>query len=100
MKKGTKKCWNYEMEIPYRLHGLDVCTATHPDKPNFSGHSRGRKIHLAKTDKLTVCNMLIDQYCPSSNQNYSMVMNGKCGNCFNEKAIQKAKSQNPLTPAN
>lgn len=91
MKAEVKKCWNHQYEVPYRLHGFDVVTATHPDKPNFSGHSRGRKIHLAKDDKLTICNMLIDQYCPSSNQNYSMVSNGKCGNCFNERAIAKLK---------
>lgn len=76
------KCFGGSIEEPYILHGKMVCTATHPKQPNFSGHSRGRKIHLAKNETLTVCNMLIDEYIPASNQNFSMVHNGKCGNCF------------------
>lgn len=78
----TVLCWNGQREMAYEKNGKRVCTATHPDNPNFSGHSRGRKIHLAKDSKLTVCNMLIDEYAPSSNQNYSMFMNGECKNCF------------------
>lgn len=75
-------CCNGLIEKPYALKGKAVCTATHPQMPNHSGHSRGRKIHLAKDEKFTVCNMLIDQYIPLSTQNYTMVSNGKCGNCF------------------
>ena len=67
---------------PWTVNGMVVCTATHPDKPNWSGHSRGRKIHLAKTDKLTVCNMLVDEGIPDSDKNWSMVHNGECKNCF------------------
>jgi hypothetical protein len=37
------------------------CLATHPDKPNFSGHARGRKLHLTKNNERTFCNMLIDE---------------------------------------
>lgn len=94
MEKSEKKrtCWNYQEEVPFKMHGLEVVSATHPQKPNYSGHSRGRKIHLAKNETHTVCNMLIDEYCPSSTQSSSMVGNGKCGNCFNERAIAKVKN--------
>lgn len=67
---------------PWKVGELVVCTATHPDNPNWSGHSRGRKIHLAKTDKLTVCNMLVDEGIPEADKNWSMVSNGECKTCF------------------
>lgn len=69
---------------PYRIEGKLVCTATHPGMPNFSGHSRGRKIHLAKSDKLTICNMRVDGYIPNDNRNCSTVGNGCCKICFRD----------------
>lgn len=39
-----------------------VVMATHPDKPNFGGQARGRKLHLAITRRKkfkTLCNMLV-----------------------------------------
>lgn len=70
------------IENAWEISGHRVCTATHPDKPNFSGHSRGRKIHLAKDMKLTICNMLVDQYIPDRDKNWTPVSNGKCMSCF------------------
>ena len=67
---------------PWKENGMIVCTATHPDTPNFSGHSRGRKIHLAKTDKLTVCNMRVDEGIIEEDKNWSVVHNGECKTCF------------------
>jgi len=64
------------------FHDKIVCTATHPDQPNWSGHSRGRKIHLAKDNKKTVCNMLVDEGLPEEDHNWSMVHNGRCKVCF------------------
>lgn len=79
------KCFGNRREEAFKIDGIKVCTATHPKTPNWSGHSRGRKIHLAKTDKLTVCNMLIDEYVPASDTNFTPVSNGQCGNCFKTK---------------
>lgn len=76
------KCINGHIEEPYKIKGKAVCTATHPQMPNNSGHSRGRKIHLQKTETMTICNMLIDGFIPSSSQNWSVVTNGKCKVCF------------------
>ena len=78
------KCFNERIEKAWEINGMRVCTATHPDYPNWSGHSRGRKIHLAKDKKFTVCNMLIDGYIPDSDKNWSTVSNGNCKNCFKE----------------
>lgn len=76
------KLFNGRNGKPYRIKGVPVCTATHPDMPNYSGHSRGRKLHLAKNEERTICNMLIDTYMPSGDTNWSMTHNGKCKNCF------------------
>ena len=70
------------LDYPLLINGKKVCTATHPDMPNFSGHSRGRKVHLAKDDKMTICNMLIDKYIPNDDIAWQPVHNGKCKNCF------------------
>lgn len=78
------KCFNNSIEMAWEINGMRVCTATHPKTPNWTGLSRGRKIHLAKDNKLTICNMLVDEYIPDSNKNLSVVSNGKCGNCFKE----------------
>ncbi len=86
-----RKCFNHRKEVALKLHGFEVCSATHPMKPNYSGNSRGRKMHLAKNDTHTICNMLIDEYCPASDTAYTIIRNGKCGNCFNPNAIKKAK---------
>lgn len=79
---NTVMCMNGHRENALEIKGLRVCTATHPDNPNFSGHSRGRKIHLAKDAKKTICNMLVDEYVPASDTNWSPVSNGQCKSCF------------------
>ena len=56
-------------------------TATHPDKPNFSGHARGRKLHLSKSDTKTYCNMLVDQEVSGVELSH-MMNNGACKICF------------------
>ncbi len=76
------KCWNNRIGKVWQIEGKGVCNATHPITPNWSGHSRGRKIHLAKDKKFTVCNMLIDDYIPDNDRNWSTVSNGKCKTCF------------------
>lgn len=69
------------------INGCKVCTGTHPDKHNFSGHSRGRKMHLTKDGERTLCNNLVDQYLPKEDKFWSVVSNGMCGNC--EKLAKK-----------
>ena len=76
------KCFGNIIEKAWELNDMRVCAATHPKTPNWSGHSRGRKVHLAKDNKLTICNMLVDKYCPESDRNWSMVSNGACKICF------------------
>jgi hypothetical protein len=76
------KCFNNRIEKAWEHKGMRICTATHPDYPNWNGKSRGRKCHLAKDHKLTVCNMLVDEYIPESDKNWSMVSNGFCKTCF------------------
>ena len=71
------------------IDGKKVCTVTHPDYPNFSGHSRGRKTHLAKTSKFSICNMLVDEYVPDKDRLWSVVHNGRCKVCFNGIAEEK-----------
>jgi len=73
-----------DLNTAWKINGKDVCTVTHPKQPNFSGHSRGRKIHLAKNRKLSICNMLIDEYVPSKDTLWSVIDNGKCKICFKE----------------
>lgn len=79
---GTVRCWNNEIELPFKIDGKIICSATHPDKPVYSANSRGRKSHAAKNGERTFCNMLIDEYAPSSNTFYSIIGNGKCKICF------------------
>lgn len=64
------------------MKGHTVCTATHPKMPNHSGKSRGRKIHLMKTEELTFCNMKVDELAPTDYDNYSMTHNGTCKVCI------------------
>jgi len=80
------KTWS-GIQIPGTMKGHTVCTATHPDKPNNSGHSRGRKIHLVKTIEKTFCNMKVDELAPTNYKFYSMTSNGTCKSCLN--AINK-----------
>jgi len=83
-----RKCFNNQICDVWMEHGFAVCCATHPDQPNRNGRSRGRKIHLAINDKITLCNMLVDGYIPDDDRNWAMVSNGKCGVCFNENRIK------------
>lgn len=76
------KCINNNYEEPHVINGKPVCMATHPKTPNRSGHSRGRKVHLAKNETHTVCNMLVDGYIPASDLNWQPMYNGKCKVCF------------------
>lgn len=80
--KGEVKTWA-GVQIAGTMKGHTVCTATHPNMPNHSGHSRGRKLHLMKTDGLTFCNMKVDQLAPRDYRHYSMTINGACKNCLN-----------------
>lgn len=83
-----RKCFGNKVEDVWMENGKGVCTACHPNKPNWDGRSRGRKIHLAKDDKMTVCNMLVDEYIPDRDRNWSMVDNGRCKICFSNNIVK------------
>ena len=89
--KKVTKTWAGQ-EFPGTMSGHTVCTATHPDMPNHSGHSRGRKLHLMKTEEKTFCNMKVDQLAPSDYRFYSMTQNGTCKNCLNSAMKQTLNS--------
>lgn len=86
--------WGYKER--YKTHkGYYVVAATHPDNPNYSGNSRGRKRHLCTTTKKndkTLCNMLNDGFTYTESLVYgeemgwwdSWVDNGYCGNCIKQ----------------
>ena len=82
------KTWSGN-QVPGSYGGHTVCTATHPDMPNYSGNSRGRKLHLMKTEKITFCNMLVDGISPTNYKTYSMYHNGFCKVCL-------SKSKKPI----
>lgn len=84
----VSKTWSID-QVPGTMKGHTVCTATHPDIPNHSGHSRGRKIHLVKTLEKTFCNMKVDEFAPKDYRFYSMTSNGTCKSCLN--AIKSTK---------
>ena len=88
-----RKCFGKGVEEVWMDHGFAICTATHPSQPNRNGKSRGRKIHLARNGKVTLCNMLVDEHLPDNDRNWSMVSNGKCGTCFNENRIKNVRKQ-------
>ena len=70
------------------------CTATHPDKPNFDGKARGRKLHLSKNEEKTFCNMLVDKYVEGVSLDHYLG-NGKCKICF--QGDRKEKYQDTFT---
>ena len=79
--KKEVRTWS-GVQVPAAMKGHSICTATHPNQPNYSGHSRGRKIHLVKSNEMTFCNMLVDQLAPKSYNDYTMTKNGICKNCL------------------
>lgn len=92
LERKIRKCWGNNEEPAYRLHRLEVCSATNADQPNFNANARGRKCHLAKNDTHTVCNMLIDRFCPESDQRFTFLEN-KCKVCFNPVNVKLAMSK-------
>lgn len=64
----------------YTLSGMAMCMATHPTMPNRSGHARGRKLHLTKDGKKSLCNMLVDGYFKQDN----WISRDQCKICFKE----------------
>jgi hypothetical protein len=74
-------------EPAFRLHGLEVCTATNAAQPNFSAHARGRSCHLAKNDIHTVCIMLIDSFRPESDRSFTPMIK-QCKTCFNPANVR------------
>lgn len=38
-----EETWQKE---PFKVNGVQIVTATHPDWPNRSGNARGRKCHM------------------------------------------------------
>ena len=86
-------CINGRIEEPATEHGLRLCIATHPCRPNHSGTSRGRKVHLDKGSRLTICNLMVEGYIPASDMNWSVVQNGRCRSCFNPKRITELEKR-------
>ncbi|KKM06126.1 hypothetical protein LCGC14_1747110 [marine sediment metagenome] len=78
------ECINDRKTEVWMIDGKGVCIVKHPDpnKTSYSNKSRGRKIHLAKDKKYSVCNMLVDIYIPDSNRFWVPVSNGRCKVCF------------------
>lgn len=71
--------------VPWIIDGRAVVTVTHPQQPNHSGNARGRKVHLAKSDKVSICNMLIDERMllwPGETTPTSSMAERKCKVCF------------------
>lgn len=60
--------------------GKEVCWATHPKRPNRSGHARGRKYHLTADRKTTLCAMKVDKMVHDEGTVRAM-----CANCENLK---------------
>jgi hypothetical protein len=75
---------------------MNYCLATHPDKPDYSLNSRGRKYHLTIDKKSTLCNMIVTQLIGSREEVYgkgsvprdnglhwspTQFFQGPCGNC-------------------
>lgn len=74
--------------------GLRVCTATHPQQPNYSGNARGRKLHLVSQTKrneknrpMTLCGMLVDRYRDEASVHFTVFSDTdrECVNCLREK---------------
>lgn len=42
------------------FNGDTVCRGTHPNMPNYDGHSRGRSYHLTSDGIKTKCNLKVD----------------------------------------
>lgn len=85
--------WGYKERFVVHL-GYYVVGATHPNTPNYSGNSRGRKRHLCASTKrndLTLCNMLNDGFTFTESLVHgsefgwwdSWVDNGYCKSCVN-----------------
>lgn len=96
----------------WKINEIQIVTATHPDRPNFSGHARGRKCHLADDKgkfkhkettrkKFTRCGMLVDDRIRRGD--IHTVFSGRwCGQCFtpfekhlaNQMADEQWKNEN------
>jgi hypothetical protein len=58
------------------------CTATHPDTPLKSKKARGRKLHIAKDNETTYCNMLVDEVLQMGTDRFHHFdKNGRCKSC-------------------
>lgn len=80
-------CVNNRVTRVWMIGDRGACSATNPVVPNFSGHSRGRKLHLSDGGKFTVCGLLVDRYVPASDHNWSFVLNGRCAGCFPQRHV-------------
>jgi hypothetical protein len=71
-----------------RFHNKNIVWALHPAQPSIDGgcHSRGRKRHLEKDEKFTLCNMINDGLFEEWEVN-----NGMCKNCLKELQIKEMK---------
>ncbi len=68
--------------------GKDIVWAVHPKMPSDSVLSRGRKRHLAKSDKLTYCNMTNDGLFETYQSN-----NGMCKQCMMQFKLERGKTK-------
>lgn len=90
-------CINYSDEPAlnelFKVNGVQVVTATHPDRPNYSGNARGRKCHMvddigkfkAKETakrKFTRCGMLVDEHMRVGDMAHTVFSGRWCQQCF------------------
>lgn len=91
--------WNGNFQGHYTLQtvpGYQICYATHPQQPNFSGHSRGRALHYRKAgQRLTLCNMRFDHAADKSTQEGGACSGKVCRVCVPKMIaiVQKAGIQ-------
>lgn len=78
------------------MSNYNYCLATHPDKPNTSANSRGRKYHITLDKTLSLCNLPVTSLIASKDEVFdssgmprggeahwspTQYRQGMCGNC-------------------
>lgn len=66
---------------------MRLCIATHPQKPNNSGHARGRTTHIydpkAKRGyRSTYCAMKVTEFVTEEEIKFTVFSDRRCTNCL------------------